>query len=155
MSAQSSAVAVSYTHLDVEALLTQGLWDSWSFGPALVVDGALPERYDTDVSGKNPRTAIGQRADGSYVAVAVDGRLPGYSEGMTIEELAQYLSLIHIFPAAPSACAGAGVSSAKTAVGSSRRHSRRQRIAFFMVRFVLSQCSQVLYHYIPSGRSCK
>ena len=58
---------------------------------ALVVDGALPERYDTDVSGKNPRTAIGQRADGSYVAVAVDGRLPGYSEGMTIEELAQYM----------------------------------------------------------------
>lgn len=48
--------------MDVEALLTQGLWDSWSFGPALVVDGALPERYDTDVSGKNPRTAIGQRA---------------------------------------------------------------------------------------------
>lgn len=77
--------------MDVEALLTQGLWDSWSFGPALVVDGALPERYDTDVSGKNPRTAIGQRADGSYVAVAVDGRLPGYSEGMTIEELAQYM----------------------------------------------------------------
>ena len=58
---------------------------------SLVVDGALPERYDTDVSGKNPRTAIGQRADGSYVAVAVDGRLPGYSEGMTIEELAQYM----------------------------------------------------------------
>ena len=56
-----------------------------------MLDGAVPERYDTDVSGKNPRTAIGQRADGSYVAVAVDGRLPGYSEGMTIEELAQYM----------------------------------------------------------------
>ena len=41
--------------------------------------------------GKNPRTALGQRADGSYVAVVVDGRLSGYSEGMTIQELAQYM----------------------------------------------------------------
>jgi exopolysaccharide biosynthesis protein/flagellar hook assembly protein FlgD len=37
---------------------------------------------------RNPRTAVGQRADGRIVLVAVDGRQPGYSVGMTNFELA-------------------------------------------------------------------
>ena len=69
----------------------QGLCDTWSFGPLLVSGGNVAETFHTDVRGKNPRTALGQRADGSYVAVVVDGRLSGYSEGMTIQELAQYM----------------------------------------------------------------
>lgn len=69
----------------------QGLCDTWSFGPLLVSGGNVAETFHTDVKGKNPRTALGQRADGSYVAVVVDGRLSGYSEGMTIQELAQYM----------------------------------------------------------------
>lgn len=69
----------------------QGLCDTWSFGPLLVSGGNVAETFNTDVKGKNPRTALGQRADGSYVAVVVDGRLSGYSEGMTIQELAQYM----------------------------------------------------------------
>ncbi len=77
--------------MDAEALLAQGLTDTWSFGPILVRDGAMPETFATDVKGKNPRTALGQRPDGSIVAVVVDGRLSGYSEGMTIAELAQYM----------------------------------------------------------------
>lgn len=89
--ADGSMRVLDEEEMDTEALLEQGLWDSWSFGPALVRDGALPERFATDVSPENPRTALGQRADGSIVAVVVDGRLPGYSEGMTIEELAQYM----------------------------------------------------------------
>ena len=68
-----------------------GLCDTWSFGPLLVSGGNVAETFHTDVKGKNPRTAFGQRADGSYVAVVVDGRLSGYSEGMTIQELAQYM----------------------------------------------------------------
>lgn len=82
---------LSEDEMDVDSLLAQGLWESWSFGPALVVDGELPDRFNTDVAPANPRTALGQRADGSYVAVVVDGRLSGYSEGMRIEELAQYM----------------------------------------------------------------
>ena len=50
----------------------------------------IPEVFHTDVKGNNPRTALGQRADGSYVAVVVDGRSET-SIGMNIEELAQYL----------------------------------------------------------------
>ena len=54
-------------------------------------NGAIPDTFSSPVKGNNPRTALGQRADGSYVAVVVDGRLEGYSRGMSIEELAQYL----------------------------------------------------------------
>ena len=38
-----------------------------------------------------PRSAVGQLADGRIVLVAVDGRQPGYSVGMTNFELAQAL----------------------------------------------------------------
>jgi hypothetical protein len=41
--------------------------------------------------GRNPRTAIGQRADGSIVMLAVDGRRRGWSIGMTNWEMAQTL----------------------------------------------------------------
>ena len=76
---------------DADEMMAQGLTDSWSFGPILVENGAIPDTFSSPVKGNNPRTALGQRADGSYVAVVVDGRLEGYSRGMSIEELAQYL----------------------------------------------------------------
>ncbi|MFN2467580.1 MAG: phosphodiester glycosidase family protein [Gaiellaceae bacterium] len=41
---------------------------------------------------RNPRTAVGQRADGRIILLAVDGRQPGYSVGMTNFELAQTLA---------------------------------------------------------------
>jgi len=36
-----------------------------------------------------PRTAVGQRADGSLIFYTVDGRQPGFSKGLTMLELAQ------------------------------------------------------------------
>ena len=38
---------------------------------------------------RNPRTAVGQRADGKIILLAVDGRRSGFSVGMTNWELAQ------------------------------------------------------------------
>ena len=38
---------------------------------------------------RNPRTAVGQRADGKIILLAVDGRRRGFSVGMTNWELAQ------------------------------------------------------------------
>ena len=75
---------------DADALMAEGLTDSWSFGPILVEDSVLPTAFNSTVKGNNPRTALGQRADGSYVAVVVDGR-SDVSIGMTIEQLAQYM----------------------------------------------------------------
>ena len=76
---------------DVQALLENGLLNTWSFGPVILKDGIIPEDYDSDVKKANPRTSVGQLADGSLVLVVVDGRQDGYSSGMTLEELSQYM----------------------------------------------------------------
>ncbi|MCJ7752919.1 MAG: phosphodiester glycosidase family protein, partial [Armatimonadetes bacterium] len=62
-------------------------------GPRLVRNGAASvehqrERFSNGFAGKrHPRSGLGVR-DGTVVMVAVDGRQPGYSEGMTLYELA-------------------------------------------------------------------
>lgn len=49
------------------------LRDAVSFGPALVVNGE-PAQFEGVSSGLNPRTAIGQRADGAVLMLVIDGR---------------------------------------------------------------------------------
>ncbi|MBQ8835018.1 MAG: phosphodiester glycosidase family protein [Oscillospiraceae bacterium] len=47
------------------------------FGPVLIMDGQInQEAYNTN-SGWNPRTAIGQRSDGTVIFLCVDGRQAG------------------------------------------------------------------------------
>jgi flagellar hook assembly protein FlgD len=62
-------------------------------GPAIVREGKPVFRANEAFSSvqlgpRNPRTAVGQRADGRILLVAVDGRQAGYSVGMTNFELA-------------------------------------------------------------------
>jgi len=48
--------------------------DGCCFGPVLIMNGEVNmEAYNTK-SGLNPRTAIGQRADGAVIFVCIDGR---------------------------------------------------------------------------------
>jgi hypothetical protein len=73
-----------------------GLVDALGGGPELVRRGqpvyrALEDFTPSQVIGRDPRTAVGQRADGSLVVVAVDGRRSGYSIGITNFDLAQML----------------------------------------------------------------
>jgi hypothetical protein len=70
--------------------------DAIGGGPLLVRDGAPVYRANeaftaSQLAPRAPRTAIGQRADGSILLVATDGRQPGYSVGMTNFEMAQTL----------------------------------------------------------------
>jgi hypothetical protein len=70
--------------------------DAVSAGPTLVRDGkpifnAGEALTPVQLHGRDPRTAIGQRADGAIVMVAVDGRRPGWSIGITNWDLAQTL----------------------------------------------------------------
>jgi hypothetical protein len=65
-------------------------------GPQIVRDGAPVFRANeafltAQLGPRHPRAAVGQRADGSIVLVAVDGRQPGYSVGLTNFQLAQAL----------------------------------------------------------------
>lgn len=56
-----------------------------SFGPILISNGVpTPEEYL--VSGTNPRTAIGQRADGAVIMLVMDGRQI-HSMGVTYSDL--------------------------------------------------------------------
>jgi len=62
-------------------------------GPVVVRDGKPVfrsfEEFTTDqLAQRHPRTGVGQMADGRIVLVAVDGRQPGYSTGLTNFELA-------------------------------------------------------------------
>ncbi|MBE3576233.1 MAG: phosphodiester glycosidase family protein [Limnochordales bacterium] len=54
----------------------------------LVQDGKLGPNLDQAV---HPRTALGVRADGTLLLLTVDGRQPGYSEGVTTTELARLM----------------------------------------------------------------
>lgn len=51
--------------------------DGCCFGPVLIMDGNVNEEAYNANSGWNPRTAIGQRADGTVIFVCIDGRQAG------------------------------------------------------------------------------
>jgi hypothetical protein len=70
-----------------------GVVDAVGGGPLIVRNGTpiyrANEGFSTNqLSSRIPRTAVGQRADGKILLVAVDGRQPGYSVGMSNFELA-------------------------------------------------------------------
>jgi hypothetical protein len=72
--------------------------DAVSSGPTLVrnwrpIFNAGEALTPAQLRGRNPRTAIGQRADGRLVMVAADGRQRGWSIGITNWDLAQ--TLVH------------------------------------------------------------
>ena len=82
-----------------DQLLADGVWNTLSFGPALVEDGQIVDGIDEveidtnfgnhSIQGDQPRTAIGLIDTDHFVFVAVDGRAEGYSEGVSMTELAQ------------------------------------------------------------------
>jgi hypothetical protein len=71
-----------------------GVTNAIGGGPVIVRNRApvfrsLEAFTSTQLLPRNPRTAVGQLADGRIVLVATDGRRAGYSVGMTNFELAQ------------------------------------------------------------------
>ena len=55
--------------------------DGCCFGPVLIMNGEINMEAYNKGSGLNPRTAIGQRADGAVVFVCIDGRQPSSMGG--------------------------------------------------------------------------
>ncbi|QYM77363.1 phosphodiester glycosidase family protein [Leucobacter luti] len=82
-------------------LLAAGVWSTLSFGPALLVDGAVLSGIDDvevdtnfgnhSIQGEQPRTAVGVIDENHLVFVVVDGRSEGYSRGVTMTELAEIM----------------------------------------------------------------
>lgn len=89
------------TATDAQTLVDAGVWNTLSFGPALVEDGEIVEGIDEieidtnfgnhSIQGNQPRTAVGVIDENHLVFVVVDGRSTGYSAGVDMNELAQIM----------------------------------------------------------------
>jgi exopolysaccharide biosynthesis protein len=87
------------TKTTAQALLDAGVWNTLSFGPALIQNLVAASNLgvvevDTNfgnhsIQGSNPRTGIGIISANHFVFVVVDGRSNGYSRGVTLVEFAQ------------------------------------------------------------------
>jgi exopolysaccharide biosynthesis protein len=87
------------TQTSAEELLAAGVWNTLSFGPALLEDGQIVEgisevEVDTNfgnhsIQGNQPRTGIGIIDDNHFVFIVADGRSRDYSTGVTMTEFAQ------------------------------------------------------------------
>ena len=90
------------TATTAQALVDAGVWNTCSFGPALVNGGTVLQGIDDvevdtnfgnhSIQGAQPRTALGWIGTGHYMFVVVDGRSEGYSRGVTMTELARIMA---------------------------------------------------------------
>lgn len=76
--------------MSAQEALDRGIQTACSFGPALIVNGEPVSSTEISSSGVNPRTAIGQRADGAVLLLVVDGRQIS-SLGATLEDLIEIM----------------------------------------------------------------
>lgn len=78
-----------------EQYIADGVVQSFTFGPLLVMDGektTLPTKYviNTKDTVREPRTGIGQIDATHYIVIVADGRRDGWSDkGMTLQEMQQ------------------------------------------------------------------
>lgn len=87
------------TKTNAQTLLDAGVWNTLSFGPALIDTSVVAANLgvvevDTNfgnhsIQGSNPRTGVGIISSNHFVFVVVDGRSNGYSRGVTLTEFAQ------------------------------------------------------------------
>lgn len=83
-----SLVAGNYTAKEMKNMnLAEGV----TFGPPLIVNGKKMITSGDGGWGVAPRTAIGQRKDGTVLLLVVDGRQPGYSIGATLLDVQNIL----------------------------------------------------------------
>ncbi len=69
-----------------EEAMELNIRDGCEFGPVLIMNGEVNQEAYNANSGLNPRTAIGQRADGTVIFLCVDGRQVG-SVGASYKDL--------------------------------------------------------------------
>lgn len=84
---------ISEDEVTADELIAGGAVNTLSFGPALVENGKVTVGENEEVAkamGSNPRTAIGIKADGTYLFVVADGRTEE-SEGLSLYELADFM----------------------------------------------------------------
>lgn len=76
-------------HMTDQEAMDRGIRDAVNFGPILIVNGE-PVQVAGSGGGLNPRTAIGQRADGAVLLLVVDGR-QAHSLGASYKDLIEVM----------------------------------------------------------------
>ena len=74
---EDNILVVSKTNLSQSEAENLKIRDGCCFGPVLIVNGEVNLEAYNNKSGFNPRTVIGQRADGAVIFVCIDGRQAG------------------------------------------------------------------------------
>lgn len=87
------------TATSASRLIADGVWNTLSFGPGLVENGAVIDGIDQvevdtnfgnhSIQGQQPRTGVGLIDTNHLLFVVVDGRSKGYSRGVTMPEFAE------------------------------------------------------------------
>jgi len=63
--------------MTAEKAMELNIRDGCCFGPVLIMNGEVSMEAYNSASGYNPRTAVGQRADGAVLFLCIDGRQAG------------------------------------------------------------------------------
>lgn len=87
---------INESEVTAEQLLAKGAVQTLSFGPALVENGKVSVDSNDEVGramASNPRTAIGVKADGTYIFMVSDGRTDE-SEGFSLLQLAEFMKYL-------------------------------------------------------------
>ena len=73
-----------------EQALNMGIVEAVTFGPTLIEDGEVVYTTQTSLNMLNPRTAIGQKEDGTFLLLVIDGRGPS-SFGAKYEDIVEIM----------------------------------------------------------------
>ncbi len=79
------------TNASPQDAINSGMEDAIEFGPNLIVNGKVSKIHGDGGWGTAPRTIIAQRKDGIVLFLIIEGRLPGYSIGATMNDAIEVL----------------------------------------------------------------
>ena len=77
---QDNIMVVAKT-MTADKAMELNIRDGCCFGPVLIMNGEVSMEAYNSASGFNPRTALGQRADGAVIFLCIDGRQAGSMGG--------------------------------------------------------------------------
>lgn len=78
-------------HYSIAEMKKMNIAEGVTFGPPLIINGKKLITQGDGGWGIAPRTAIGQRKDGTILLLVIDGRQPGYSIGATLLDVQNIL----------------------------------------------------------------
>lgn len=87
-SEEGNLIAGNYNKTELKEMNAK---EGITFGPPLIVNGKKMITSGDGGWGVGPRTAIGQRKDGTVLFLVIDGRQPGYSTGATLRDIQDIL----------------------------------------------------------------